>query len=81
MIKNPEEIAQPARRRARSLSEGVDERLKALQDWLKENAPGIGDEQKHLDAGSAERAYWHYGYAVALRDIQDCLAGKNDRLN
>ena len=27
------------------------------------------NEQRHLDEGSAERAYWHAGYAQALRDV------------
>jgi len=29
---------------------------------------GLTEEQKHLDEG-LEREYWHYGYAIALRDI------------
>lgn len=26
-------------------------------------------QQRHLNAGTPERAYWHYGYAVAINDI------------
>jgi len=29
---------------------------------------GLTEEQKHLDEG-LEREYWHYGYAIAVRDI------------
>jgi hypothetical protein len=65
--------------RAASISEAVDERLDALLEWLRENAPYIGYEQKHLDAGSAERAYWLHGYAAALQDIKNCLPGKDDK--
>lgn len=63
------------------LAERIDERLAGIVQWIEENAPEIMDEQKHLNAGSAERAYWHYGYAIALRDIRKCLAGKNSRLS
>lgn len=41
-----------------------------LTDWLKANAPHVVDEQTHLDSGTEEQAYWHYGYLVALKDIQ-----------
>lgn len=27
------------------------------------------EEQRHLDAGTRERAYWHHGYLMALRDV------------
>jgi hypothetical protein len=45
-----------------------------IGEWLKTNAPTAGDEQKHLDEGSEARAYWHYGYMVALRDIRKLLS-------
>lgn len=51
------------------LVERMEIRLAGLEQWLKDNAPKIGEEQKHLDGGTAERAYWHYGYAAALRDV------------
>lgn len=30
--------------------------------------PSCFSEQKHLNDGTTERAYWHYGYMVALSD-------------
>ena len=44
-----------------------------LHTWLEENAPGaIVDEaiveQKHLDSASHDRAFWHHGHMIALRD-------------
>lgn len=45
------------------------DRLAAIESWLADNAPYLMADQKHLDDGSPERAYWHYGYAVALRDV------------
>jgi hypothetical protein len=36
---------------------------------LLEDAKPLMEEQKHLDAGTEARAYWHYGYAMAIDDI------------
>jgi len=45
------------------------ERLKAdVKLW------GLQDEQKHLDEGTIERLYWHYGYAMACFDAEKLLA-------
>ena len=30
---------------------------------------GIMNEQEHLDEGTKARLYWHYGYAMGLRDV------------
>ena len=53
-----------------------DEVLKSLKDredgireWLHEEHRECFKEQNHLDGGSVERTYWHYGYAVALGDV------------
>jgi hypothetical protein len=54
----------------------LEQRADDLQEWLKKNAPGVFAEQKHLDEGSPERAYWHYGYLVAVRDIYRLLTGQ-----
>ncbi len=48
-----------------ALSNRVDE----LTRWLADRAPYCDAEQKHLDDGSVEQAYWHYGYVCALRDV------------
>ena len=44
-------------------------RIQAHSEFLKTHHPEVFDEQKHCDEGTIERAYWHYGYLVALRDI------------
>jgi hypothetical protein len=44
-------------------------RVAELEKWIKKNAPECPVEQKHLDEGTRERAYWHYGYMVGLRDM------------
>jgi hypothetical protein len=42
----------------------------AISHWLREHAPYCEASQKHLEEGTAERAYWHFGY---VRAVQDCL--------
>jgi hypothetical protein len=37
--------------------------------WLKTKHPEVFLEQKHLDEGTPERAYWHYGRWSALKDV------------
>ncbi len=64
----------PARR---SVSATARIRAEGLKRWMKENAPACMAEQKHLDEGSAERAYWHYGYLSALRDILILMSSEN----
>ncbi len=54
----------------------IAERAANQAGWLANNAPEVMSEQKHLDEGSPERAYWHYGYMVALRDVLKSLDTK-----
>ncbi len=51
--------------------------MKSLIDWLNENAPECAVEQKHLEEGSRERVYWHYGYATALRDVVELMTSRS----
>jgi hypothetical protein len=52
----------------RDLSD-IEKRVADLREWLQKNAPASLSEQKHLEEGTQERIYWHYGYMVALRDV------------
>ena len=52
----------------------INTRAAAQEQWLQENAPNVFQDQKHMDDGSSERAYWHYGYLVALRDVRELLS-------
>lgn len=54
----------------------IENRIRDLSVWLEENATDCRAEQKHLEEGSHERAYWHYGYMVALRDTLALLTGE-----
>jgi hypothetical protein len=68
----------------------IEARMRGLIGWSNENAPECTVEQKHLEEGSRERAYWHYGYAAALRDVIELMtrnlptnqkSGKSDSSN
>ena len=50
--------------------EVIQERIDDLTEWLNENGADCSCEQAHLDQGSTERLYWHYGYLIALRDVR-----------
>jgi hypothetical protein len=63
--------------RKTSLTSKIKARVDALKATLKEASPQVIKEQKHLDEGSAERAYWHYGYLSALEDVLRQLRGEN----
>jgi hypothetical protein len=56
-------------------AEELERRRDDIAEWLAENAPYIVADQKHLDEHSIERAYWHYGYLVALRDVLGDVGG------
>jgi len=64
-----------------SAEEAIKRRAESLSRWLEETAPDSLGHQAHLDAGTSERAYWHYGYLVALRDVLALLQGKKDALH
>jgi len=51
------------------LEERLMARFDAMKDWLKDEYPSIAQEQKHLDKGTVEQGYWHFGYAMALKDV------------
>ena len=55
------------------LSEEMLSRIRSRRDghreWLRENFPLIFQEQAHLEKGTVERYYWHYGYMMALDDL------------
>jgi hypothetical protein len=54
----------------------VENRIRDLSDWLRQNGGNFAADQKHLDEGTQERVYWHYGYMVALKDVLRFLMGE-----
>jgi hypothetical protein len=53
----------------RSQLQALSDKANALKGWLAEHAPYCETSQKHLDEGTVEQAYWHYGYVCAIRDV------------
>jgi hypothetical protein len=51
----------------------IHRRIAELEEWLKRQGVDVKREQAHLDEGSRERLYWHYGYLVGLRDAVKAL--------
>jgi hypothetical protein len=50
-----------------------------IREWLEEEAPYTDVDQRHLDAHTPERAYWHHGYQAALSDVMAMLALEGER--
>lgn len=44
-------------------------RMDGIREWMADEAPYVTADQRHLDANTPERAYWHYGYQAALSDV------------
>jgi|APIni6443716594_1056825.scaffolds.fasta_scaffold6269207_1 hypothetical protein len=55
----------------------LEERLATLELLMGEQASSVIREQRHLDANSPERVYWHYGYLMALRNVLATITGRN----
>jgi hypothetical protein len=53
------------------------DKIDRLTTWLAENASDCESAQKHLDNGTAEQAYWHYGHLCALRDVASVIQSKS----
>jgi hypothetical protein len=49
--------------------QALSDKAAALARWLADHAPSCETSQKHLDPGTVEQAYWHYGYVCAIRDV------------
>lgn len=47
----------------------IEDRCSELKTWINHKAPQCLSEQKHLEEGSQERAYWAHGYLNALMDV------------
>jgi hypothetical protein len=50
-----------------------------IREWLDSEAPFTEVDQKHLDADTPERAYWHHGYQAALADIIELLDAERQK--
>jgi hypothetical protein len=57
----------------------LQQRRDRIQRWLEEEAPYTAGDQRHLDANTPERAYWHHGYQAALSDVLDLITPAGQR--
>lgn len=53
--------------------DAIRQRITDTEQWLSEQPIKVRQEQRHLEEGTQERAYWHYGYAMALKDVLRAL--------
>ena len=56
--------------------DAIQKRIHDTQEFLLRESPECFTEQKHLNEGSQERVYWHYGYLAALKNIREQLGVK-----
>ena len=57
----------------------LERRRDDIRDWLNEEAPFTAFDQRHLDANTPERAYWHHGYQSALSDVLRMLSRSDEK--
>ena len=48
-----------------------------ILDWINNSNTMCQSEQKHLDNGTPEQAYWNHGYASAIKDMLNMLGDSN----
>jgi len=61
---------------APKITSAIRTRLQDIREWMAEEAPYVAADQRHLDANTPERAYWHYGYQAALSDVLAMIEGR-----
>jgi hypothetical protein len=54
----------------------IRKRHDAVSQELADLSPYVFVDQRHLDANTPERAYWHLGYVAALADVLRLLSGE-----
>ena len=64
----------------RDITSYLKKRRAELIAWLKREDVGCFSRQKHLDEGTGERVYWHYGYLCAVRDMVRVLSTKGAKV-
>jgi hypothetical protein len=55
-------------------ADAVQQRMHQIRSWLSTEGARHCQDQRHLDVGTPERAYWHLGYLAALTDTEHMLA-------
>lgn len=58
--------------------EKLQKRCQGQLSWLEKDHPEVFSEQLHTIRDTQERVYWHYGYAIALRDALNLMGAGVD---
>lgn len=59
----------------------VQRRIAELGTWLAEQGVDVREERAHLDQGSRDRLYWHYGYFIGLQEALKVLTARGATLH
>jgi hypothetical protein len=78
MIKPPPSSIDPGTPPVVAVSTRIEARREGLLARLKKEHPEVFVEQLHLRGGTIERAYWHFGYVMALADVLRLLGAVDD---
>lgn len=54
------------------------ERIAAMEEWMRQYGSSALREQRHLERDSIERAYWNFGYLMALREALALVSDQDD---
>jgi len=65
----------------RDIADSLRKRAEGIDAWLGKIGSSCKVEQRHCEEGTAERVYWHYGYAVAVKDVLDLLLSRSQPIN
>lgn len=57
------------------------ERIACLEQWMRQYGSYAVIEQRHLYKDSVERAYWNYGYLMALREALALVTDQDSNSN
>ena len=49
-----------------------------MEEWMRQYGSCALREQRHLERDSIERAYWNYGYLMALREALALVTAQDD---
>ncbi len=58
---------------AQTFDQMIANRSENIKEYLESTGSQCWEEQYHLDEGTRDREYWHFGYLCALEDIRNLI--------
>jgi hypothetical protein len=52
-------------------------RIEELGKWLSAQGVNVADDRAHIDQGSRDRLYWHFGYLIGLQEALKVLTSRS----